>query len=130
MTVSPEISSKMREVLVDWLIDVQVKFKLLPQTFFLAVNILDRACEQICANKNNFQLLGITCLFIASKYEEIYYPKLREYSYVCADTYTTNQILQMEEKILKALNFNLVHSSCFSLHQIYVVQSKFIRNNI
>ena len=36
------INSKMRAVLVDWLVDVQQQFKLLQETLFLAVSIIDR----------------------------------------------------------------------------------------
>ena len=30
-----------------------------------------------------FQLLGVTCMFIASKYEEIYTPELHDFLYLC-----------------------------------------------
>lgn len=37
-----EINNRMRVILVDWLIDVHSRFKLVPETLFLAVNFLDR----------------------------------------------------------------------------------------
>jgi hypothetical protein len=37
-----DINEKMRAILVDWLIEVHLKFKLLPETLFLTVNIIDR----------------------------------------------------------------------------------------
>jgi hypothetical protein len=40
-----EINVKMRRILVDWLIDVHTKFKLLPETLFLAINLVDRYTE-------------------------------------------------------------------------------------
>jgi len=33
---------KMRAILIDWLIDVHLKFKLLPETLFMTVNLIDR----------------------------------------------------------------------------------------
>ena len=42
MQVQTDINEKMRAILVDWLIDVHHKFKLLPETLFLTVNIIDR----------------------------------------------------------------------------------------
>jgi len=113
----------MRKILVDWLIDVETKFKLKAETLFMAVNLLDRATESMYISKSKYQLLGITCLFIASKYEEIYHPRLREYSYVCANAYTESEILQMEELILKATKFNLVFTSSYSLIQLYCSES-------
>lgn len=37
----PDINAKMRGILIDWLVDVTNKFKLLPQTLFLTVNLID-----------------------------------------------------------------------------------------
>ena len=37
-----ELQWKMRSILVDWIIEVHLKFRLLPETLFLAVNIIDR----------------------------------------------------------------------------------------
>lgn len=37
-----DINEKMRGILIDWLIEVHLKFKLLPETLFLTVNIIDR----------------------------------------------------------------------------------------
>ena len=36
------ITPKMRSVLIDWLVDVQQQFNLLPETLYLTVSILDR----------------------------------------------------------------------------------------
>jgi len=41
-TIQKEITPKMRSILVDWLVDVHLKFKLSPETLFLAVNLMDR----------------------------------------------------------------------------------------
>ncbi len=57
--------------------------------------------------KNEIQLLGITALFVASKYEEIYPPSIREFSYITADSYSTNQIRELERTILKTLHYKL-----------------------
>jgi cyclin B len=36
----------MRGILVDWVIEVHLRFKLLPETLFLTVNFIDRYCEK------------------------------------------------------------------------------------
>lgn len=46
MNHQPEINDKMRSILVDWLIEVHLKFKLLPETLFITVNIIDRFLEK------------------------------------------------------------------------------------
>ena len=119
------LNEQMRGILVDWLVDVHRKFKLRFQTLFMAVNIIDRYMELTTdsISKSKFQLFGITCLFIAAKYEEIYPPSLGDFVYVCADTYSTSQILDLESIILNRLQFNLVYSSCLQLFGVYAEES-------
>lgn len=120
----------MRKILVDWLVDVHRKFKLRHETLFMAVNLIDRYMDTSIEplQKNRFQLFGVTCLFIAAKYEEIYPPSLSDFVYVCADTYTSEMVLEMEGAILNQLGFNLVYSSCLQILGVYSQQSKFDLN--
>ena len=64
----PQLTNKMRGTLVSWLVEVHLKFELQVQTLYVAVNIIDRFCEKQNVTRENFQLLGITALFIAAKY--------------------------------------------------------------
>jgi cyclin E len=57
--------------------------------------------------KNRLQLIGVTCLFIGAKLEEIYPPKLQEFAYVTDGACTEEEILVMELEILKKLNWSL-----------------------
>lgn len=120
------LNEQMRKILVVWLVDVHRKFKLRPQTLFMAINIIDRYLELTTdsISKSKYQLFGITCLFIAAKYEEIYPPGLGDFVYVCADTYSAYQILEMEGVILNRLHFNLVYTSSLQLFGIYAEESK------
>jgi cyclin B len=97
----------MRKILVDWLIDVHMKFKLLPETLFLTVNMIDRYCERNQVKRKNYQLLGVTSMLIASKYEEIYPPFVKDFIYITDKAYTKEQIIEMETSILLSLNFDL-----------------------
>lgn len=53
------------------------------------------------------QLVGVTAMFVASKYEEMYPPEIGDFAFVTDNTYTNVQIRQMEMKILRSLDFNL-----------------------
>ena len=37
-----ELTWRMRGILIDWLVEVHIKFRLLPETIFLATHIVDR----------------------------------------------------------------------------------------
>lgn len=120
------LNEAMRKILVDWLVDVHRKFKLRSSTLFMAINLIDRYLQATTESvtKSRYQLFGITCLFIAAKYEEIYPPGLGDFVYVCADTYSASHILEMENKVLNTLEFDLVYSSSLQLFGIYAEESR------
>uniref|UniRef100_A0A1B0G6D4 Cyclin N-terminal domain-containing protein n=1 Tax=Glossina morsitans morsitans TaxID=37546 RepID=A0A1B0G6D4_GLOMM len=102
------IKPNMRAILIDWIYEVHVNFKLVTETFQLAVAIIDQYLQIVYdLVRSKLQLVGATALFIASKYEEVYPPALYDFVYITNDTYTAHQIRQMELKILKTLNYNL-----------------------
>uniref|UniRef100_A0A8C2UTC6 G2/mitotic-specific cyclin-B1 n=1 Tax=Chinchilla lanigera TaxID=34839 RepID=A0A8C2UTC6_CHILA len=102
-----EITGNMRAILIDWLVQVQMKFRLLQETMYMTVSIIDRFMQNNCVPKKMLQLVGVTAMFIASKYEEMYPPEIGDFAYVTNNTYTKHQIRQMEMKILRVLNFGL-----------------------
>ena len=114
----PNINSKMRAILIDWLIDVHSKFNFKRETLFLTVFIIDAYLSYQKIERCNFQLLGVTALFIASKENEIYFRKLNEYAYITDNTYTEEDIKKMEYKILNTLDFNILIPSSLSFYDI------------
>lgn len=86
------INERMRAILVDWLVEVHLKFKLVPETLYLTINLIDRYLERAEVSRPKLQLVGVTCLLIASKYEEIYPPELRDLVYICDRAYTRNDV--------------------------------------
>jgi len=106
-----DINEKMRAILVDWLVEVHRMFKLLPETLFLSVNIIDRFLALKPVAREKLQLVGITSMLVASKYEEIYAPECNDFVYISDGAYTKDQILTMEQLILNTLHFNLTHPS-------------------
>ncbi|CAB9499835.1 G2/mitotic-specific cyclin [Seminavis robusta] len=101
------INERMRSILVDWLVEVHLKFKLVPETLFLTVNIIDRYLEREEVSRPKLQLVGVTALLISSKFEEIYPPELRDLVYICDRAYTRSDIIDMEETILKTLEYQI-----------------------
>jgi len=71
-----DINEKMRAVLVDWIVEVHRTFKLVSETLFLTINILDRFLESTTIPRDKLQLVGVTCMLLASKYQEIYAPEV------------------------------------------------------
>lgn len=107
MNNQTELEWKMRGILVDWLLEVHTRFRLLPETLFLAVNIIDRFLSTKVVQLDRLQLVGVTAMFIASKYEEVLSPHVQNFRHVADDGFTEEEILSAERFVLAALNYDL-----------------------
>ncbi|KAL2850869.1 cyclin-like protein [Aspergillus pseudodeflectus] len=103
----PDLEWKMRGILVDWLIEVHTRFRLLPETLFLAVNLIDRFLSAEVVALDRLQLVGVAAMFIASKYEEVLSPHVANFSHVADETFTDREILDAERHILATLEYNM-----------------------
>ncbi|XP_066557393.1 G2/mitotic-specific cyclin-B2 isoform X2 [Amia ocellicauda] len=102
-----EINARMRAILVDWLIQVHSRFHLLQETLYMTVAILDRFLQVQEISRKKLQLVGVTAMFIAAKYEEMYAPAIGDFVYITDDAFSKAQIREMEMLVLKELNFQL-----------------------
>lgn len=110
----------MRTILVDWLVEVADEYKLHDETLFLCVQFVDRFLSTVNVTRSKLQLLGLferqfitsstmnrirslgtTCMYLASKYEEMYPPALDEFSFITDNTYESKHILRMEQIVIK-----------------------------
>lgn len=102
-----------------------MKYKLLPQTLFVAIGIIDRYLEKSIIHRSRLQLLGITSLWIAAKFEEIYQvPKISNLIFICDSTYTKSDILEMEGNILLTLDFDLLETHAYTYLQLFNKQAE------
>ncbi|XP_060709284.1 G2/mitotic-specific cyclin-B2 [Hemiscyllium ocellatum] len=102
-----EINERMRAILVDWLIQVHSKFRLLQETLYMTLAIMDRFLQSQPVSRKKLQLVAVTAMLLASKYEEMYPPAIGDFVYITDNAYTKSQIRQMEILILKELDFKL-----------------------
>lgn len=106
LTKHQGLQPRMRAILLDWLNEVCEVYKLHRETYYLALDYLDRYLStNVSISKTFLQLIGITCLFIAAKVEEIYPPKLSEFAYVTDGACSDEDILNQELVILSALKW-------------------------
>lgn len=105
--VGQEVTPKMRSVLIDWLVEVHQQFHLMQETLYLTVAIIDRFLQAFRSiDKKRLQLVGVTAMFIASKYEEMYSPDINDFVYITDNAYSKVEILQMEMLIVKTLDYS------------------------
>ncbi|CAL0323165.1 unnamed protein product [Lupinus luteus] len=102
-----DITPGMRGILVDWLVEVSEEYNLVPDTLYLTVNLIDRFLSASLIKKQRLQLLGVTCMLISSKYEEIKAPQVQEFCVITDNAYTQAEVVKMESEVLKLLHFQL-----------------------
>ncbi|XP_062179220.1 cyclin-A1-4-like isoform X2 [Phragmites australis] len=106
-TTQTDMSTNMRAMLIDWLVEVTEEYRLVPETLYLTVNYIDRYLSVKEISRHRLQLLGVACLLIAAKYEEICPPQVEELCYLTDDSYTKDEVLQMEASVLNHLKFEM-----------------------
>ena len=114
LRVQNDITHRMRNILIDWLGEVVTEYKLNAQTLFLTVNYIDRFLCQVPVHRSKLQLVGISCLLIASKIEETRPLLVEELLYICDNAYDRDQLLELELDILTRLKFLLCTQTCHS----------------
>lgn len=133
-----EITPKVRAILIDWLVEIQNEHGLLQETLYVAVGILDTYLQVLnCSklgpfdvtleiysllsfqktkpvSKRYLQLIGVTALFLAAKYEEITVPAVDDLVYISASSFKDSDLYDMEQTMFKAIDFDI--SRPISLH--------------
>jgi hypothetical protein len=104
-----ELTWGMRQTLVDWLLQVHLRYHMLPETLWITVNIIDRFLSRRVVSLVKLQLVGVTAMFIAAKFEEILAPSVEEFVYMTENGYTKEEILKGERILLQTLDFKVSH---------------------
>ena len=118
MKKQEDINSQMRAILLDWLVEVHLRFHLVPQTFYCCVFIIDAYLSQTQIKRVKLQLLGIAALLIACKIYEIHYPKLEKFTEITDNAYNVEELLEMENNILSVLKFDISSPTALEFYEI------------
>ncbi|XP_062188909.1 cyclin-A1-2-like isoform X2 [Phragmites australis] len=113
--IQKDVNPSMRAILIDWLVEVAEEYRLVPDTLYLTVNYIDRYLSGNEINRQRLQLLGVACMLIAAKYEEICAPQVEEFCYITDNTYFRDEVLEMEASVLNYLKFEMTAptAKCF-----------------
>ncbi|KAK3598564.1 hypothetical protein CHS0354_009755 [Potamilus streckersoni] len=101
------LTSNMRAILVDWLVEVQENFELNHETLYLAVKLVDTYLSYKKIEKEHLQLVGAASVFISCKFDERCPPLVEDFLYICDDAYKRREFLTMERTILKTIGFDI-----------------------
>lgn len=109
--VQTDIKDTSRAFLMEWIIDVHRKFRLVPEALYVMQHVIDQYMSRKKIQKSQLHLLGVATLLIGSKYEEIYPPELKDLLQVSENKFTRNMVLEMELDILTTIDFNMTAPS-------------------
>ncbi|XP_077230178.1 G2/mitotic-specific cyclin-2-like isoform X1 [Tasmannia lanceolata] len=122
MSHQNDINEKMRAILIDWVIEVHYKFELMDEALFLTVNLIDRFLERQEVLRKKVQLVGVTALLLACKYEEVSAPAVDNLILISdSGAYTRDEVLAMEKLMINTLQFNM------SVPTPYVFMRRFLK---
>ncbi|XP_065848075.1 cyclin-B2-4-like isoform X2 [Euphorbia lathyris] len=121
MCQQEDINERMRGILIDWLIEVHYKFELMDETLYLTVNLIDRFLAIQAVVRKKLQLVGVTAMLLACKYEEVQVPVVEDLILISDKAYTRKEVLDMEKLMVITLQFNI------SLPTPYVFMKRFLK---
>ncbi|KAJ6242683.1 cyclin-a2-4 [Anaeramoeba flamelloides] len=120
LSMQNQVTEEMRGILFDWLCEAHLKFELKTEVLYLTCKIIDKFLAKKNVPVKLLQLIGITAMLIASKYEEIYPPEVNDFVYISDKTFTKNEILKAESLILNILGFRVTFVSSYSFISRYL----------
>ncbi|XP_063727852.1 G2/mitotic-specific cyclin-B-like isoform X2 [Symsagittifera roscoffensis] len=114
-----EISSRTREIVVDWLIQVQNYCGFELESLYTGVAMFDVYNAVCVPDVESVQLVAITCILIATKLHEEDHVDIGKLIHLTEDSYTKQQVLELERNLIKFFNFKLDFSTPFHYRLLY-----------
>lgn len=109
--------------MIDWMIEVLTNFKCDDQTFFLSVSILDRYFKGKTEVReiSDLHIIGVTSMFIASKYEDIYPLKMKMvFEKIAHKKLPIEKIKSLEMDILHVINYRIPAPTSYEFLRVYL----------
>ena len=121
-----DINDIHRTILVDWLINVHLYFKLSDECLYLSVKLIDIFLARTNNfTKNKLQLLGICSLQISSKYMEQIHPSINNLTDLCDKCYKKDEIIQFEKHLLQVNDYIIEQNPLLNYYDLLCLILKF-----
>ena len=114
------LNTELRLEILIWMMKTCEEFAFKRDTYHNSCYYFDMYLSLISLNSSNknevsnlkdksfLELIGITCIVISAKIEEIQLPRLKEYAELLNKKYDSNSIIEMEKKICSELRWKLI----------------------
>ncbi|KAG8755668.1 G2/mitotic-specific cyclin [Serendipita sp. 396] len=111
MDYQKALKPHMRGILGEWIIGIHRAYRMVPETLFICMNLIDRFLSIRAISLEKVQLVGVVCLLLASKYEEISAPSISTMLNFSSKSSSVEEIKEAEKYVLKSLKYNLSYTS-------------------
>ena len=108
-----------------WMMQICEEFAFKRDTFHYACNYFDNYLtfgKEKIKNAKMLQLIGITCISISGKIEEVQIPKLKEYANSIDESFNIKDIIDMEQKVCLSLGWKLINVNINTWLNWYICQ--------
>ncbi|CAB9501592.1 B-type cyclin [Seminavis robusta] len=114
MSLQPQVDRESRSALVEWLLHYATRLS--PETYFLAIDILDRFLAKRRIRESSMVVTGVAALLIAFKYEQVGYVRVRRFLRAMGlkASITSTELIQRETLILETLKYRITFPSPYS----------------
>jgi len=129
---SHKVTERMRVRMIDWMIEVLTNYKCDDNTFFIAVNTMDRFFKayDTAIQPGELHLIGVAAMFMASKYEDIYPLRLRiVHEKIAHKKLSCQEIKEKETDISVKLGFVLGKPSQWDFINYFIEEIFFTQIN-
>ena len=130
-----KITERMRTRMVDWMIEVLSNYHCDESTYFESINLMDRYFKQCEIKKQvllpaELHLIGVTSMFIASKYQDIYPLRLKiVQDKIAHNKLTCQEIKNKEDEMMRYLNYNIGLPTMWDFITIFMEEIFYINCN-
>ena len=130
-----KITERMRTRMVDWMIEVLSNYHCDESTYFESINLMDRYFKQCEIKKQVLQpaelhLIGVTSMFIASKYQDIYPLRLKiVQDKIAHNKLTCQEIKNKEDEMMRYLGYNIGLPTMWDFITIFMEEIFYINCN-
>jgi len=103
-----DLNRPMRQLLVDWMVEVQQQLEFNHEVLYLSVKLLDMFLNNSGPiEKEKLQVLGGAAMFVACKFEERLPPIIDDFIFVSDNAYDRAGLVHMEIDLLKTVKFDI-----------------------
>ncbi|XP_047332901.1 cyclin-SDS-like [Impatiens glandulifera] len=122
-----ELIIDQRSQMIQWIVKHSTAKELQKETMFLAISLFDRFLSKgYFRSKRNIQIVGISCLTLATRIEENQpYNSFRQKTFRAGhSTFSRCEVVAMEWLVLEVLNFNCYLPTIYSFLWFYLKAAK------